>query len=468
MYYIKLLLENLPLIIFIGTIGFSGIYLCLHKILKMKFRGRVHIMFTYLFSLYIGLIIYVTFFSARYSLNGGVYNINSNPFDWVYSTYTLGISQGIKQFVLNIIMFIPFGIFIPLILSRINSLKYIFLVSIISVSIIEGLQLTVGRIFDIDDIIANTLGAVIGYCLYTIIKGIVGRILNKDKYKISMKKSFGYASLVIVIIFIPLGFELKDKLSEYGNPIVDGFSINENTNIKVNINKIKGREIVYTIANKSTPQEVLNTLKSVYKIQNQQVSTGGLEGCFISDDKYFLSVDKDLIWSYQVNDSTNSGHAISKSKAKSIGNTHLKRLGLNQNNFKITDISEDDLKRISIVYEFRDFKTNLKYGNIILSINSGGEVVNVNSNLKDIAQYKIVNTMSEEEAINRAKKNRLSPNEYFNGEVSDITITNIGKDYIFEGRKGHLQPGFKISGTAVVNGKPREFQFIIPSIKEFF
>ncbi|WHY03196.1 VanZ family protein [Neobacillus sp. DY30] len=77
----------------------------------------------------------------------------------------------IPTFVLNIIMLIPFGVYLLLLNDKVDSARkaarYGFYLSLS----IEILQLTIevtlgsGRIADINDLIANTLGAVVGFLI---------------------------------------------------------------------------------------------------------------------------------------------------------------------------------------------------------------------------------------------------------------------------------------------------------------
>lgn len=67
----------------------------------------------------------------------------------------------------NMLMFIPMGIMLPLVFKNINK-KNIFVVAILITLSIEILQPIVGRSFDIDDIIMNFIGSIIGYLAVTI------------------------------------------------------------------------------------------------------------------------------------------------------------------------------------------------------------------------------------------------------------------------------------------------------------
>ena len=67
----------------------------------------------------------------------------------------------------NMLMFIPMGIMLPLVFKNINK-KNIFVIAILITLSIEILQPIVGRSFDIDDIIMNFIGSIIGYLAITI------------------------------------------------------------------------------------------------------------------------------------------------------------------------------------------------------------------------------------------------------------------------------------------------------------
>ena len=73
----------------------------------------------------------------------------------------------LKQVLLNILLFIPFGFLV----SLLNYKKHQVLISALLISLtIEVLQYFNGRFTDIDDIIWNVSGAVMGYIMSMIIK----------------------------------------------------------------------------------------------------------------------------------------------------------------------------------------------------------------------------------------------------------------------------------------------------------
>ncbi|MGG0299221.1 VanZ family protein [Bacillus albus] len=82
----------------------------------------------------------------------------------------------------NVIIFIPFGFLLPLLFKQINNVKMASKIFIKFILLIESLQLlTFTGVFDIDDIILNMLGAVIGYGSFMGMKHIWERIKSVDK-----------------------------------------------------------------------------------------------------------------------------------------------------------------------------------------------------------------------------------------------------------------------------------------------
>lgn len=89
------------------------------------------------------------------------WNLNFVPFSRLFP----------RDFVLNVALFVPLGFLLPLLLVRYESLARIARVGLLLTVAIEGLQFLLmmvfgsGRGVDVNDVIANTLGAVLGYGL---------------------------------------------------------------------------------------------------------------------------------------------------------------------------------------------------------------------------------------------------------------------------------------------------------------
>ena len=66
----------------------------------------------------------------------------------------------------NIILFIPFGLLIPLLWHKIRSFKGIGIVVVAIPVFIEGTQYFIGRSVDIDDVILNCFAIAVGYSIW--------------------------------------------------------------------------------------------------------------------------------------------------------------------------------------------------------------------------------------------------------------------------------------------------------------
>ncbi|MGF6989630.1 glycopeptide antibiotics resistance protein [Lachnospiraceae bacterium PM6-15] len=134
-----------------------------------------------LFVIYISLVVAVTGVGTIYDFGkfGEIIRLEEVqliPFTSIgYLTYTL-----------NIFMFVPLGFLLPFIWRNMDFLKV--LLTGFSFSLfIELSQLLNRRVTDIDDLIANTLGCIIGYCIYTLFYKLFrrkGPVMYREKWGI--------------------------------------------------------------------------------------------------------------------------------------------------------------------------------------------------------------------------------------------------------------------------------------------
>lgn len=88
--------------------------------------------------------------------------INWIPFQDISSANIVGM-------VLNVLMFVPFGAFLPIYFAKFRKVSATALVGLLMSFTIELLQLFTFRVTDIDDLIMNTLGTLLGYGIGAVI-----------------------------------------------------------------------------------------------------------------------------------------------------------------------------------------------------------------------------------------------------------------------------------------------------------
>lgn len=96
--------------------------------------------------------------------------------------YTVGSDLFYKNVVGNVIIFFPYGIFISYFTKARNIVLPLLLSFILSVSIELTQLIIAGRVFDIDDIVLNIIGALLGYLFYRLSRFIFSKF-HKDLTK---------------------------------------------------------------------------------------------------------------------------------------------------------------------------------------------------------------------------------------------------------------------------------------------
>lgn len=148
-----------------------------------------------LFIIYI-LLLYELLTRSELNQAGG-YNLV--PFTEIFR-YKIGSSSFYFNVIGNIVMFIPFGYFISTYIKP-KKILPILLVSAVSSATVEFVQLCIGRSFDIDDILLNTLGAIFGFLLYVAfnaIKKYLPGIFGKD----IIYNIISFIILVLIVIYL--------------------------------------------------------------------------------------------------------------------------------------------------------------------------------------------------------------------------------------------------------------------------
>ncbi len=130
---------------------------------------------------YVALLIFFVFFSDELGrkMGTGVRRMNTHPFNEIKRFWAMRYTYGWKYTLMNIggniLIFVPFGFLIPM-SSKNKITRNFFIVTLLAIMFsgaIEVIQIiTKVGAFDIDDIILNTAGAIIGYIVYAIAKAI--------------------------------------------------------------------------------------------------------------------------------------------------------------------------------------------------------------------------------------------------------------------------------------------------------
>lgn len=118
--------------------------------------------------------------STEMNTNSG---LNIVPFTEIFR-YEIGSKLFIFNVIGNIVVFVPFGYFVSGYIKA-NKVSHILFISVITSLTVELVQLQIGRSFDIDDILLNVVGSIIGFLLFiglTAIKKHLPRFFQSDLF----------------------------------------------------------------------------------------------------------------------------------------------------------------------------------------------------------------------------------------------------------------------------------------------
>ena len=178
----------------------------------------------------------------------GLLNTNHGLFphfmlpNWQETIHFPFASASFQMVMLNFLMFVPLGFLLPLVLhfKKQRIFKAIIIAFAFS-AFIEILQIFIGRFFEIDDIISNTLGAVVGAFLWQSLGAVVGAFLWQSTYWIKAKRYrkgiIGICSTIVVagvilfgISFIANGDRLQDDISKMYSELPNDMELEDNLN----------------------------------------------------------------------------------------------------------------------------------------------------------------------------------------------------------------------------------------------
>ena len=151
---LKIILKEDSAIIILSIIS----YLFFRVLSRIKYKKKINLKKEFVLILFIAYLL-ILFSIVTYPTNEHGLN-NYNLFNEILR-YKIGSSLFIQNIIGNILLFIPFGMFLNY-YFKIKIFSLIIITILYSLSI-ECTQILISRVFDIDDIILNLVGSIIGF-----------------------------------------------------------------------------------------------------------------------------------------------------------------------------------------------------------------------------------------------------------------------------------------------------------------
>lgn len=153
--------------------------------LKEIDKKRIVIVGRVLFYIYILLLSYFLFISERYGRDLITEQYNLKLFKEIKRFINYREQIGLEGFIVNIfgnvIAFMPYGFLLPILNRTYRKFYVIVILSLLFSLVIETSQLLLKvGVFDVDDILMNSLGGILGYLVFLIVN-IIYRRMEKRK-----------------------------------------------------------------------------------------------------------------------------------------------------------------------------------------------------------------------------------------------------------------------------------------------
>ena len=178
-------------VVIISTIRIT--YLNIHREKFVFYKEFLNL----LFIIYV-LMLYELLTNVETNVNSG-YNLV--PFTEI-TRYKFGSNAFMYNVIGNILLFVPFGYFVSGYIKA-SKVSHILAVSIISSLTVEVVQLQIGRSFDIDDVLLNVTGAIVGFLLY------IGLCAIKKHLPKFLQRDFVYNVVCILLAIVIVVYFLK-------------------------------------------------------------------------------------------------------------------------------------------------------------------------------------------------------------------------------------------------------------------
>ena len=155
--------------------------------MNLKQSKRIRIFGKILFVLYIVFIVYFLIFSDWYGRTGEMqeYHYNLVLFKeikrfWNYRDQ-VGLFAMFMNLFGNVIIFMPFGFFMPMASRYRSCFSAVFYSFGLSLCVETFQLLTKVGSFDVDDLLLNTVGGLAGYVIFAVCAAIRRRYVNKEE-----------------------------------------------------------------------------------------------------------------------------------------------------------------------------------------------------------------------------------------------------------------------------------------------
>lgn len=379
---------------------------------------------------------------------------------------------GLVSVLLNVCIFIPLGFIVPSIISKFNMLWKVILLSLGLSFVFETIQLLIGRAFDIDDILCNTAGGIIGFCIFSLITYFGNRKKSEPKYIIHAGNVIA-SSILTVFIVAAICFGINFFNTQgYGRVHIIYIGKMLNCEIQYPQYECFTTVPIYLLPNHT---ELMNKLQIQFGLK-EPASIDSLGNTYRtaincksekSDDKIQLIVDiTNNRWIADIN-LANAWDISSQDKVTMSANNLIKQYGFSD--IVIDEILFDSSTTVTVFCSSKTIQT----GNMILYYDvTDAPHVSINSTVLDYIEGNKVHILSAEDTLEKPyicsiTYNDSGPATEFDMPIKtydEIIFDTVELSYIPDTQSEQLIPVWKYSGIAYSDLETSPIFIIAPAM----
>ncbi len=449
----------LPVMIIIGVeFLLIAFYYFFYNKKEPSVRKRNHVKKLMLGALFIGYIVFVCELTIIGRGSSHFLQMNLQPFSGYIDAWKKYSLRDLQNCIFNILMFVPLGVFLPLLFPKFKLFKWLFLVVVSATLSIETYQtLTGAGIFELDDLINNSIGGIIGYQLYRLVASIV------QHKKVKIKSLIGNLAIPLIMGLIFVGMMIVYNQQEFGHLAINAYTKSNMSGVDVStsldLSTAPTVAPVYKKIMKNDEVETLLQKKLGLSVTSTTENRGDRE-ILLADNAgnpYTLFISSQGNWSLTENlytpDQTTAAGQDSVNKAKAI----MDELALLPQEAEFTVWENGELEWT--LPDRANINKDYWLGEVSLGLKPDGDVYSLSSNLRNHQFITEVNILSPTEVYERIKNGEF-PQIKYNALVTDeeltikkgdqLSIELIELTHMYD-TKGFYQPVYNVSGT--LNGK---------------
>lgn len=396
--------------------------------------------------------------------SSGFEGINLHLFSSYIDAYNSFSLVEWRNIILNILMFVPLGFILPLLFNKCRKWYITYLVGLGATLFIEVIQYISKRgVFELDDIMNNALGCMIGYGLVIFINSIIKR--KEKRYKLLTLITYQVPLMVTIlsfsILFINYSNQELGNLSFTNSYKMDMSKIKVSTKFELND---KSRNTYVYEAFVGSKEDVTNVATEVFSKLNTEIDES-------QNDEYDNTIvfkSKDENYNLWVNNKGLTTWFTDFSKFEDEGKKNLTYKEVNEllNGYGVELPKKGVFKdngNGDYSISFNMVKSDDIYldGELTCNIAKDDKISSFTNNVISYKPYKEYELISIKDAYNKILNGEFK----FFGELekgTNMDVIDISLSYALDS-KGFYQPFYDFNFK--VDGKENNISISIPALK---